>query len=208
MATLDTTANYSNSTVKLKKTYSDAVYKVFLEERYGIAPCCGGKSVEQLEAEAMLCDWNVLKGTDSLDDTQLRYFANLPIYVDSQAGTISNDSHYRFAGSSTNASATVTYNTGVNGEENIVEINAGGAVTRINLNSIINIDNTAVQQYTHFQETPATIWTIEHNLGFIPGNELIIDLAGNEIEGVTRVVDVNTIEIQFSEPVAGYAYVS
>jgi hypothetical protein len=102
----------------------------------------------------------------------------------------------------------VVYNTGINGNENIVEINAGGAVTRNNLNPIINIDNTAVDKFVFTQEEPSTVWLIKHDLEFVPGNELITDLNGNEIDGITRVVDINTIQVEFSEPVAGYAYLS
>mgnify|MGYP000184888100 FL=1 len=199
--------SYTKSSERLQKKYSDAVYKVFLEERYGIAPCGNGKSLEQLEAEKMLCDWKVLAGDNSMSESQIRYFANLPVYVNSELGTTSNDSHYNYTGSSSN-NASVVYNTGLNGLENIVEINAGGAVTRINLNSVINVDNSPTDQYTHHQETPSDTWVIEHNLGFVPGNELITDLDGNEIDGVTRPIDSNTIQLEFSEPVAGWAYIS
>ena len=146
--------SYTKSSERLQKKYSDAVYKVFLEERYGIAPCGNGKSLEQLEAEKMLCDWKVLSADNSMSESQIRYFANLPVYVNSELGTTSNDSHYNYTGSSSN-SASVVYNTGLNGLENIVEINAGGAVTRINLNSVINVDNSPTDQYTHHQETPS-----------------------------------------------------
>jgi len=207
MATRLQLDSYTKSAEKLERKYSDAVYKVFLEERYGIAPCCNNKSLEQLEAEKMLCDWKVLTDENSMSDSQLRYFANLPIYVNSELGTTSNDGYYNYTGTSSN-SASVVYNTGFNGLENIVEINAGGSITRINLNSIINIDNSPTDQYTHEQLTPSDVWVISHNLGFVPGNELITDIDGNEIEGVTRVVDNNTIQIEFSEAVAGYAYIS
>ena len=193
---------------KLYTKFADAVYAKFKRERYGLNTCCEPDSIDELEMKRDLCEWQDLSGVDLLSDTQIRYFANLPIYVDERLGSASNDSHYRYAGSSRNSSATVSYKTGFNGEENILEINAGGAVTRINLNSIINIDNTSIQKYTHNQETPATVWIVEHNLGFVPGNELVTDLDGNEIEGVTSVIDVDTIQIEFSEPVAGYAYVS
>lgn len=207
MATRLQLDSYTKSAEKLERKYSDAVYKVFLEERYGIAPCCNNKSLEQLEAEKMLCDWKVLTDENSMSDSQLRYFANLPIYVNSELGTTSNDGYYNYTGTSSN-SASVVYNTGFNGLENIVEINAGGSITRINLNSIINIDNSPTDQYTHEQLTPSDVWVISHNLGFVPGNELITDIDGNEIEGVTRVVDNNTIQIEFSEAIAGYAYIS
>ena len=193
---------------KLYIKFANAVQAKFQEERYGITPCCEPKSLEELEMKKDLCEWKALQGSEDLNDTQIRYFANLPIYVDEKQGTSSNDSHYRFAGSASNRNATVKYSTGFNGEQNVVEINAGGAVTRINLNPVINIDNTELDKYTHYQEVPSTVWTVVHNMEFVPGNELITDLDGNEIEGVTRVIDLNTIEITFSEPIAGYAYVS
>lgn len=199
--------SYDKSSEKLQKAFSDAVYTVFLEERYGIAPCCGSKSLEQLEAEKMLCDWKVLSADNSMSESQIRYFANLPVFVNDELGTVSSDSHYDYSGTSSN-SASVVYNTGLNGYENVIEINAGGAVTRINLNPVINVDNSPTDQYTHHQETPSDTWVIEHNLGFVPGNELITDLDGNEIDGVTRPIDSNTIQLEFSEPIAGWAYIS
>lgn len=207
MATRLLVNSYNKSAQKLEKKYADAVYKVFLEERYGIAPPSNTKSLEQLEAEKMLCDWKVLTDENSMTDSQLRYFANLPIYVNSELGTTSTSSNYNYAGTSSN-NATVVYNTGINGLENIVEINAGGSITRINLNSIINVDNSPTDQYVHEQSTPSTLWVVNHNLGFVPGNELITDPDSNEIEGVTRVVDNNTIQIEFSEAVTGWVYVS
>jgi len=208
MADKSKVVSFKESTTKLYSKYSDSIYNIFLEERYGIEPCCEVKPAELLEAELMLCEWNNMKGSDELTDSQIRYFANLPVYVDGKTGISSNDSHYRYAASSSSKTARVVYNTGVDGNENIIEINAGGAVTRINLNPIINIDNTAVDKFVFTQETPATIWVIEHGLEFVPGNELLTDLEGNEIEGVTRVVNINTIQVEFSEPVAGYAYLS
>lgn len=208
MAERSKVESYTKSTQKLYSKYSDSIYNIFLEERYGIAPCCETKPAEILEAELMLCEWKQTKGSDELSDAQIRYFANLPVYVDGQTKTSSNNSHYRYAASSSSKTARVVYNTGVDGNDNIVEINAGGAVTRINLNPIINIDNTNVDKFVFKQETASAVWLVEHNLEFVPGNELITDLEGNEIDGVTRVVDINTIQIEFSEPVAGYAYLS
>jgi len=199
--------SYEKSSLKLEKKYSDAVYKIFLEERYGIAPCCNSKSIEQIEAEKLLCDWKVMTADNSMSDSQIRYFANLPVYVNSELGTTSNTSEYNYSGTSSN-SASIVYNTGLNGLENIVEINAGGSVTRINLNSVINVDNSPTDQYVHEQAEPSINWIIEHNLGFVPGNQLVTDLDGNEIEGVTRPLDNNTLRIEFSEPIAGWAYLS
>jgi hypothetical protein len=188
--------------------FSDSVYRKFRELRYGITSCCDHKSLEEYEMSKDLCDWKQLKGSQDLSDTQIRYFANMPIFVDGQTGEFSNDSHYRYAGSASNRSATVTYEYASDGNVNIIEVNSGGAVTRINLNPVINIDRRAPSEFTFEQLTPLAVWVITHNLGFVPGNELITDLNGNEIDGITRPINDNTIEITFSEPVAGYAYLS
>lgn len=198
----------SEDKVGIYGKFSDSVYRKFRELRYGINSCCDSKSLEEYEMSKELCDWKQLQNAEDLTDTQIRYFANLPIFLDSKEGTFSNDSHYRYAGSASNRSASVNYEYASDGNVNIIEINAGGAVTRINLNPLINIDRRAPSEFTFEQLIPAAIWLIEHNLGFIPGNELITDLDGNEIDGITRAVDSNTIEITFSEPVAGYAYLS
>ena len=188
--------------------FSDSVYRKFRELRYGITSCCDAKPLEEYEMSKDLCDWNQLKGSQDLSDTQIRYFANMPIFIDGQTGTASNDSHYRYAGSASNRSASVVYEYASDGNVNIIEVNSGGAVTRINLNPVINIDRRAPSEFTFEQLTPLAVWTIVHSLGFIPGNELITDLDGNEIDGITKPIDANTIEITFSEPVAGYAYLS
>ena len=207
MATRIKADSYNKSSERLEKSYSEAVYKVFLEERYGIAPCCKTKSLEQIEAEKMLCDWKVLTDENSMSESQIRYFANLPVCVNTELGTTSDESTYSYSGSSSN-SASIVYNTGLNGLENIVEINAGGAVTRINLNTVINVDNSPTDQFVYQQETPSNTWVIEHNLSFVPGNVLITDLDGNEIEGVTRPINNNTIHLEFSQAIVGWAYLS
>jgi hypothetical protein len=49
--------------------------------------------------------------------------------------------------------------------------------------------------------------TISHNLGFVP-NVLTTDLSGNEISGVVTDATISILQITFSEPVSGYAYLS
>lgn len=62
--------------------------------------------------------------------------------------------------------------------------------------------------FTHHQVVPSTIWTITHNLGYIPGQPLITDENDLEIDGlITGDTSVSMI-IEFSEPVAGYAYLT
>lgn len=61
--------------------------------------------------------------------------------------------------------------------------------------------------YTHYQTSSSTIWTITHPLEFIP-NVIVVDLAGKVIEGDYQYSGDNTITLNFSESVAGAAFLS
>lgn len=58
--------------------------------------------------------------------------------------------------------------------------------------------------HTHYQNTPASIWVIEHNLGFWP-NVYVLDTNGDECEGEVQNVNFNRTDIFFSAPFAGRA---
>lgn len=56
-----------------------------------------------------------------------------------------------------------------------------------------------------FQQTdPATVWTINHNLGIFP-SVYVIDTAGQECEGKVNHVNTNQVVITFSAAFAGQA---
>lgn len=61
--------------------------------------------------------------------------------------------------------------------------------------------------YTQDCNNPQAVWTIIHNLGFVP-NVFIEDCTGCDIEGVVTVIDNNSLVITFTQPVAGKAYLS
>jgi hypothetical protein len=61
--------------------------------------------------------------------------------------------------------------------------------------------------YTHAQGTPATTWTITHNLGWYP-NVAIVDSSGAQVEGDITYVNVNTVSATFSAAFSGAAYLS
>lgn len=54
------------------------------------------------------------------------------------------------------------------------------------------------------QTVPATVWTINHNLGIFP-NVYVIDTAGQECEGKVNHVNTNQVVITFSAAFAGQA---
>lgn len=67
----------------------------------------------------------------------------------------------------------------------------------------------AVCAFTYSQDctNPQAVWTINHNLGFVP-NVQIEDCTGCDIEGVITIINTNTLTITFTQPVAGKAYLS
>lgn len=61
--------------------------------------------------------------------------------------------------------------------------------------------------FTYEQMSNAEVWNITHNLGFRP-NVMVIDYGQNDIECDIGYVDVNRIQLTFSDAVSGYAYLS
>jgi hypothetical protein len=61
--------------------------------------------------------------------------------------------------------------------------------------------------YVHEQTISQSVWTIEHNLHFIP-NITVVDSAGTVVEGDYNYPDENTVVLTFSGAFAGKAYLS
>jgi hypothetical protein len=61
--------------------------------------------------------------------------------------------------------------------------------------------------YIHDQVTPSDTWVVTHWLGFNP-NVTTVDSANTRIEGELFYLDLNSLELQFSVPIGGRAYLS
>ena len=61
--------------------------------------------------------------------------------------------------------------------------------------------------YVHTQSTPASVWTINHDLKFIP-NITVVDSAGTVVEGQYEYPNSTTVILTFSGTFAGKAYLS
>lgn len=60
--------------------------------------------------------------------------------------------------------------------------------------------------YTHYQNTPSAVWTINHNLGGNP-TAVVHDSAGTQCEGTFSYPSVNQMVITFTGAFSGVAYV-
>ena len=65
----------------------------------------------------------------------------------------------------------------------------------------------AAPGYTHVQASASATWTINHPLGFQP-NVVVVDSAGEQVEGEVDYVDGDTITVKFSAAFSGTAYLS
>ncbi len=66
---------------------------------------------------------------------------------------------------------------------------------------------TALNAFVYTQVIPASVWTIIHNLGYVP-NVFAEDENGIDIVGVVSVLNNNELTITFNNPIAGVAYLS
>lgn len=72
----------------------------------------------------------------------------------------------------------------------------------------ININNTPESVSKSYRVTPAqTIWIFTHSLGFFP-NVTTTNDDNEEIVGTVTYIDIDTLQIEFSSAVSGWAYLS
>ena len=69
------------------------------------------------------------------------------------------------------------------------------------------LSSTLIVGYIHTQTTPASVWTITHNLGKYPA-VCVVDTAGNEVVGQLQHVNVNQLILTFSAPFSGEAFLN
>lgn len=63
------------------------------------------------------------------------------------------------------------------------------------------------KHFTHIQNVASASWIIPHNLNKYP-SVTVIDSGGTNVEGHIEYLDVNTIELIFSAPFTGTAYLN
>jgi hypothetical protein len=193
------------------ENFANAVYRQHKKLRYGISTCKPDIDVDLATMRRDLVEWQSKNDSDALCSTNISYTTWLPVsYTPQELERLEHDVPDNGPGyvhSYTTSGPTgigLGYQYG-DGTQNIIQVNTGGCLTRINLNPAITVNNGTAFQFS--QGTPLATWIINHNLGYIP-NVWEKDLAGNNIEGTLEVVDNNNIKIHFSSPVAGVAYLS
>ena len=196
---------------KYLKEFAESYNKIYRQMRYGIAGCKPGIDEDLAWIRKQIIDWQSSADEDALCQANVNYTTWMPV-------TYRNDTSVQYdqsvdlwgagylRGNVPNSPEQigVGFAYGAN-NQNIIEVNTGGCVTRINLNPAITFNNNSSFEFT--QQTAATVWNISHNMGLKP-NVKIEDLQGNDIVGVVDYIDNNTVRITFNQAVAGKAYLS
>lgn len=189
---------------KFYKSFADSVYAEFKRIRYGIASCKPATGLDQAMIRKEIVDWQANEDNGALSDVQIQYQTWLPVEYDNVMYSKGGTGYVQTGTPAAPAPFGVSYNYG-NSSQNIIEVNAGGCITRINLNPSIVINQNSSFQFT--QSTPSTMWVVQHNMGMNP-NVTTEDLLGNDIQGIVEYVDTNSLKIYFNQPTSGIAYLS
>lgn len=214
---------------KILLDYASDVYRQYKQMRYGLSTCAVDLDDDIVYMRKHLVEWQSNEDLGALTDVSYNYQLNTtylpltyhPTDMEATVGGPLTDPTLGGAGFTqsfgyyspfacrqdmTNASVTnVNYNTG-NGQSgsNVIDINTGGCVTRINLSNTVNLKT---QSFEYIQDVAATVWDIQHNLGFNP-NVRTEDSTGTDILGSIQHLSVNRLKITFNQAVAGTAYLS
>lgn len=202
----------TNDAKRVYKQFADDMYSKYMNTKYGMKTCSSLQDMTKAIIRKEILEYQLHADADALTYVSHNFSLYDPIYYKETKKTVVPSCdlnvpvHYIPTCGSVSQSCLNSHlnvDTG-NGNSNIVEINSGGCITRINLNNTVNIRNP---NYTWIQETPSDTWDIQHVMGFNP-NVRIEDVLGNDISGTIDYINTDRLKIYFSSAVAGTAYLS
>lgn len=186
------------------KTFADVIHRQYKKLRYGIDSCKPAADEDLASMRKELVDWEANEDGGALETASINYRTWLAVSYDdvlySKGGR-----GFIISEEGKSAGMALGYNGIVNAGPNIIEINSGGCLTRINLNPAININQNG--SFVHNQQVASTVWEVNHGMNLIP-NIFTEDISGNDIQGIIDIIDNNRLKIYFNTPVAGKAYLS
>ena len=202
---------------KYYKNFADSVYDEMRKIKYGIMSCKKSGKLYVDEMRKQIVDYQANDDGEALTQVSINHMSWLPVYYPTTDESCEyrppwcDVSRYQVQRCNTGPKSIGMNYSSQNVSTNVIEVNSGGCVTRINLNPAINITNNygtnGGASFIHDQINPAIVWVISHNLGYVP-NVWAQDTNGTNIDATVTVIDNNTITLTFSTAVAGKAYLS
>jgi hypothetical protein len=93
-------------------------------------------------------------------------------------------------------------------QNNITLTTTGSSGPATLVGSTLNVpDYSAASTYVYIQNTPATTWTIQHNLNRFPSVS-VVNINNVLMYGLVTYVDLNNLIIEFSAGFSGKAYMN
>jgi len=189
------------------KVFADAMEQLYRSSRLGIAPRKRRTSLEVARLRKEIVNWQDNEDAGALTNASFNYRTWLPVTYEfnTSMGQCATGYYQSPTPVGPVNGISVQYPLPGGTTQNIIDVNAGGCITRINLNPTININSST--SYIHNQSVASTVWDIQHNMGLTP-SVFMEDTNGDDISGVIEIVDSNRIKVFFNQPVAGKAYLS
>lgn len=195
--------------------FADSVYEEYLRTKYGIQSCRRSGKLWLDELRKDIANYQSNDDGEALCAVSIQHMGWLPVYYPTNDTTCeyrppwADVSKYQIQTCHAGPRSIGMSYVGQNNSANIIEVNTGGCITRINVNPSITITNNNNSNFVFTQNCadPQAIWYINHNLNLVP-NVWAEDCNGDNISGVIDVVNNNEITLTFSSPVAGKAYLS
>lgn len=86
-------------------------------------------------------------------------------------------------------------------------INPEQAMITLSKLNAVPITYTYERAYIHDQLAPAAIWNVAHNLNKYPSVS-VVDSAYEEVIGEVLYIDANNLQVKFTAPFSGQAYIN
>ena len=195
--------------------FANSVYAEMRKIKYGINSCNVNTKLWLADLRREIADYQSRDDGEALTQVSITHMGWLPVYYPTADESCEytppwcEAGRYQIPTCASGPKAVGMSYAGNGGSANLIEVNAGGCITRININPAITITNNTGTAFTYAQNCadPQLVWYITHNLGYTP-NAWTEDCDGNDISGTLAVVNSNTITITFSSPQAGTAHLS
>jgi hypothetical protein len=195
--------------------FANSVYAEFREMKYGIQSCRKTGDLWLNEIRKDIAEYQSNDDGEALCEVSIQHMGWLPVYYPTNDTSCDYQppwcdvSRYQIQRCHRGPQGIGTSYVGQNNSVNLIEVNSGGCITRININPAITINNNNNASFVFTQDCaqPQITWNINHNLNIVP-NVWTVDCNGLNIDGTLTVIDNNTISITFSTAVAGKAYLS
>jgi hypothetical protein len=200
---------------KYLMNFANSVYAEFREMKYGIQSCRKTGDLWLNEIRKDIAEYQSNDDGEALCEVSIQHMGWLPVYYPTNDTSCDYQppwcdvGRYQIQRCNRGPQGIGTSYVGQNNSVNLIEVNSGGCITRININPAITINNNNNASFVFTQDCaqPQITWNINHNLNLVP-NVWTIDCNGLNIDGTLTVIDNNTISITFSTAVAGKAYLS